>query len=66
MADAQVLPRLMHERERAVAIAQRMSDAIGVLEVFPGRENEAREVADDLRMLSDEARRLDESIPEKP
>ena len=66
MADAKIAPGLETDREKAVAIAQRLSDAIGVLVVFPGRENAARELADELRVLADEAQRLDESIPEKP
>jgi hypothetical protein len=66
MADAEVLPRLRRDREHAVAIAQRISDAIGVLEVYPGAENKARDARDELNTLADEAQRLDESIPEKP
>ena len=66
MADAQVLPRLSREREQAVAIAQRLSDAIAVMQVYPGSENRARDAGDEIRDLANQARRLDESIPEKP
>ena len=66
MADAEVLPRLSREREQAVAIAQRLSDAIAVLQVYPGAENKARDAGDELRKLAGEAQRLDQSIPEKP
>ena len=66
MADAEVLPRLSREREQAVAIAQRLSDAIAVLQVYPGAENTARDAGDEIRKLADEAQRLDASIPQKP
>jgi hypothetical protein len=66
MADAKVLPRLEREREQAVAIAQRLSDAIAVLQVYPGAENKARDGGDEIRRLAGEAQRLDESIPDTP
>jgi hypothetical protein len=66
MADAEVLPRLAREREQAVAIAQRLSDAIAVMQVYPGAENKARDSGEEIRRLAGEAQRLDESIPETP
>jgi hypothetical protein len=66
MADADVTARLSREREQAVAIAQRLSDAIAVLQVYPGAEGKARDAGEELRKLTDEAQRLDESIPEQP
>jgi hypothetical protein len=66
MADAEVLPRLGRERDQAVAIAQRLSDAIAVLQVYPGAENKARDTGEEIRRLAGEAQRLDESIPQAP
>jgi hypothetical protein len=66
MADADVLERLEPERARAVGIAQRVSGAISVLQVFPGGEDNARGARNDLVDLAREAQRLDSSIPEQP
>ena len=66
MADAEVLARLRPARARAVAIAQRVSDAIAVLQVFPGGEDNARDARNDLVSLAAQAKRLDASIPEQP
>jgi hypothetical protein len=65
MADAEIVPRLERERERAVAIAQRLADAIGVLQVFPGGEDMARDTREELVEVAGEAQRLDASIPEQ-
>jgi hypothetical protein len=64
IADAQVEPGLRREQERAVAIAQRLSDALGGLETFPGGEGNAIGTRDELAKVADQARRLDERIPE--
>jgi hypothetical protein len=66
MADADVVAPLQREREQAVTIAMRLSDAIGALQVYPGAEDKARDARDELGKLAAEAQRLDESIPERP
>jgi len=66
MADAEVLAHLDRKREQGVAIAQRLSDAIAVLQVYPGAEDKARAAGDELRKLAGEAQRLDASIAEEP
>jgi hypothetical protein len=58
LADADVVRGLRREREEAVAIAQRLSDALASLQTYPGGEDQAR----DARAAILEARRQAEAL----
>lgn len=58
LADADADARLRARKARAVALAQRVSDALGELEVRPGDESVGREQARTLRGLQARADRL--------
>jgi hypothetical protein len=54
LADASVAQAIDGQRDRAVAIAQRLDDTIGELETFPGDEATGAKVHDDLTTIADD------------
>jgi hypothetical protein len=64
VADAKVAAGLRREREQTVALAQRLGDALGILQTFPGGERTARVARRRLADVADAAGRLDAGIPE--
>lgn len=62
LSDAEATGRLRIARDRAVALAQEISDALGDLRVNPGEEAVGRRVEDQLRKLADDADALAHSL----
>ena len=66
LADATVERGADRDRDRAVAVAQRLDDALGELQTFPGQERTGVEVRRALAEIADEVERLLERIKGAP
>ena len=62
LADAPVEPQLKRQRERAVAIAQRLGEALTLLQTYPGAEGKGALAGRKVAAAGDEAQRLDGEI----
>jgi hypothetical protein len=62
LTDAQAKPPLTDKKQKAVALAQRISSALGDLQTDPGDEQTGRTVEQQLNGLARQARDLGESL----
>jgi hypothetical protein len=62
LADATPDEAIEAQRDRAVAIAQRLDDTIGTLEVHPGDERVGRQVHDELGGIADDLDQLTQRL----
>ena len=62
LADAHVETGADRERDQAVGLAQRIDDALGELETFPGGERTGAQVRAELAAIADDIERLSERI----
>jgi hypothetical protein len=64
LADASVEDGIGAQRDRAVAIAQRLDDTVGTLETHPGDERVGAEVHDELMGIADDLDQLTQRLEE--
>jgi hypothetical protein len=66
LADATPDQAVEDERDAGVALAQRVADALGELETFPGDESRAREVRSRLAAATDDGDELSHALEDAP
>jgi len=65
LADASVAPGIERQRDRAVAIAQRLDDTIGTMETHPGDERAGVQVHKELTGIADDLDQLGQRLVQR-
>jgi hypothetical protein len=66
LADATVVRGIETQRDQAVELAQKLDDALGQIDVFPGDESMGDRVRDELRSIEDDLTKLDDRLRDVP